>query len=249
MKKDFGRFRLTTLTKFSLLELIFIVNLKSIPWPDNLSVRCSPLPSGDKRRMTFSANILEQPLWDPFPHSFLSEMREKLMKWKFFQKFTHQSTQSLRPHFIYCFLRPCRPRIGDGNSNGWFSSRKSPFLFDSKWFFVLLAWCAIITQNIVSLNDRLSSGGGSDVVRGRKNSVYDLNHIIRKVSLKISQDESENSFKFHSVSIASNKHEIENFYVNFKLVYSHRSDYEWDFARCQQKLRSSSPDHNNNYEL
>lgn len=153
---------------------------------DNLSVRCSPLASGDKRRMSFSANILkwlEQPLWDPFPYDFLSEKREKLMKWKFFQKFTHKSsdddrpqTQSLRPHFIYCFLSPNRPRIGDGNSNGRFFSRKSPFLFDSKWFFVL-AWCAIITQNIVTLNDRVSSGG-SDVVRGRKNHTLNLNLII-----------------------------------------------------------------------
>lgn len=88
-------------------------------------------------------------------------------KKKFSIKFTHDSqTQVVFSHsFIYCFFsKPIRPRISDGNSNGFFLEQSLHLLTRFEMVFVFALGVSNNSNYCFISSDRNPSGG-SDVVR------------------------------------------------------------------------------------
>lgn len=88
-------------------------------------------------------------------------------KKKFSIKFTHDSqTQVVFSHsFIYCFFsKPIRPRISDGNSNGFFLEQSLHLLTRFEMVFVF-ALGVRNNSNYCFISSDRNPSGGSDVVR------------------------------------------------------------------------------------
>lgn len=185
-EERFWQISLDDFNEFSLLELIFIVNLKSIPWPVIIWAFAArhwhpAISDGCRSQQTSSSDSNNH--FEIHFHTTSYPRSEKNLWSENSSKSSHtsQATTIVRKRnlfghilFIAFSARTAHASAMEIVTEDF--SRESLHFYSIRNGFSCSPG-AIITQNIVTLNDRVSSGG-SDVVRGRKNHTLNLNLII-----------------------------------------------------------------------